>query len=288
MVRARIAFYDPLTHPAWSAIMNSMKQGCVISIGVFDGVHRGHRRVLKMLRETAEHLGLPAVVVTFDPHPRRVLQPDKAPPMLVSVQRRLELLASTGCVDHTFVMPFDQRRREQAADDFVRHTLIERLGMRALVVGENFVCGKARAGTVEYLERLGMSANFSVHPVPLHTAFDDLSAEPASSTVIRRLIREGDVRSSARLLGRYHELECNVGPRGELFLPAGMCVPRDGRYAVLLCSRHGVTLPASVNIQGDGDRHRCFAQYADFETDTHVTVQFVDVIKTVRQVQVSV
>jgi len=267
--------------------MISMKQGCVVSIGVFDGVHRGHRRVLERLRETAEHHGLPAVVVTFDPHPRRVVQPHKAPPMLVSVGRRLELLAATRCVDHTFVMPFDQQRCEQSADDFVSHTLIERLGTRALVVGANFVCGKGRTGTIDYLSRLGEAANFSVHPVPLRPAFDDLGAEPASSTVIRRLILDGDVRSSARLLGRYHELECKVGSRGEMLLPRGMCVPRDGRYSVHLLSRHGVRQPAFVKIQGDDGHQRGLTQRADFEPGTDVTMQFVDVVETVRRLQVS-
>jgi riboflavin kinase / FMN adenylyltransferase len=283
MVLALIGFYDPLTYSAWSAIMNSVKQGCVVSIGVFDGVHRGHRRVLEMLRETAEHLGLPAVVVTFDPHPRRVLQPDKAPPMLVSVERRLELLAATGCVDHVCVMPFDQHRREQSADDFVSQTLIDRLGIRALVVGANFVCGKARTGTIDYLSRLGKAANFSVHPVPLRAAFDELGVEPASSTVIRRLVLDGDVRSSARLLGRYHELECKVGSRGELLLPPGMCVPRDGRYTVHLRSRHGVKHPAQVKIQEDEGYHRGLIQRADFEPGTLVTMQFVDTVALVRQ-----
>lgn len=267
--------------------MISMKQGCVVSIGVFDGVHRGHRRVLELLRKKAEHHGLPAVVVTFDPHPRRVLRPDKAPPMLVSVERRLELLAATGCVDHTFVMPFDQDRCEQSADDFVSHTLIDCLAIRALVVGANFVCGKARTGTIDYLTQLGKTANFSVHPVPLRPAFDDLSAEPASSTVIRRLILDGDVRSSARLLGRYHELECKVGSRGEMLLPPGMCVPRDGRYSVHLHSRHGARQPACVKIQGDEGYHRGLTRRDDFEPGTHVTMQFVDVVETVRRLQVS-
>ncbi|WP_206995385.1 adenylyltransferase/cytidyltransferase family protein [Trinickia mobilis] len=267
--------------------MNTMKRGCVISIGVFDGVHRGHRRVLERLRETAKLYGVPAVVVTFDPHPRRVLQPDKALPLLVSVQRRLELLASTGCVDRALLMPFDQYRREQTADDFVQGTLVEQLGMRALVVGKNFVCGKARVGTVEYLARLGESANFSVHPVALHAAFDDQSTEPASSTVIRRLILDGDVRRSAQLLGRHHELECKAGVSGELHLPAGMCIPRVGQYSVLLRSRDGVTLPEYVSIRSEGGIRRCFAPYADYERGAQVTMQFVDALERVGQAQLS-
>ncbi|QBQ99848.1 FMN adenylyltransferase [Paraburkholderia pallida] len=267
--------------------MNTMKRGCVISIGVFDGVHRGHRRVLEMLRETAKRYRVPAVVVTFDPHPRRVLQPDKALPLLVSVQRRLDLLASTGCVDRVLLIPFDQSRREQTADDFVQRTLVEELGMRALVVGQNFVCGKARAGTVEYLARLGECADFSVYPVPLHTAFDDQNSEAASSTVIRRLILDGDVRRSTRLLGRYHELECNVGVSGEMLLPAEMCIPRVGQYSVLLRSRDGVTLPECVSIRSEGGIRRCFASSVDFERGAQVTVQFVDAIERVGQARLS-
>ncbi|MCP3713167.1 FAD synthetase family protein [Paraburkholderia sp. CNPSo 3274] len=263
--------------------MNLLKQGCVISIGVFDGVHGGHRRVLQMLRETAKHRGLPAVVVTFDPHPRSALQPDRAPPMLVSVQRRLELLESTGCVERTFLIPFDQLRREQSADDFVRDTLIEQLGMRALVVGANFVCGKGRVGSVEYLTRLGKSEIFSVHPVPLHAA---LGAQPASSTVIRRLILDGDLRRAAQLLGRHHELECKVGSGRELLLPMGMCVPHAGRYCVLLRCGQGAARQANVFITSERGLRRCFAPHADFEPGTHVTVQFVEELEMVRQEEV--
>ncbi|MEM5327750.1 FAD synthetase family protein [Paraburkholderia sp. JHI2823] len=263
--------------------MKIQKQGCVISIGVFDGVHDGHRRVLQTLRETASDLGLQAAVVTFDPHPRSVLRPASAPAMLVSVQRRLELLQSTGCVDRTYLIPFDRSQREQAADDFVRNTLIGQLGMRALVVGANFVCGKGRVGTVEHLGRLGQSANFSVHPVDLRPAVD---TKPASSTLIRRLILEGDMRRSAQLLGRHHELECETGPDGELFLPRGMCIPPAGRYSVLL--RHGcnATLQASVGIANERGLHRCFASRSDFEPGLHVTVQFLDVLEMIRDEEV--
>ncbi|HTR05281.1 MAG TPA: FAD synthetase family protein [Paraburkholderia sp.] len=263
--------------------MKLSKQGCVISIGVFDGVHDGHRRVLQMLRETARDRGLQSVVVTFDPHPRSVLQPARAPAMLVSVQRRLELLESTGCVDRTYLIPFDRNQREQAADDFVREALIGQLGMRALVVGENFVCGKGRVGTVEYLRQLGKSTNFSVHPVPLRVALD---AKPASSTVIRQLILDGDMRRSAQLLGRCHELVCEVGPAGELFLPKGMCIPHAGRYSVLLCQGRGATLQANVNIMNERGSHRCFASRADLEPGIQVTMQFLDLLEMVRQEEV--
>ncbi|BCZ81310.1 hypothetical protein PTKU64_49850 [Paraburkholderia terrae] len=258
--------------------MNAAEMGCVISIGMFDGVHRGHRRVLARLRETAARHALPAVVVTFDPHPRRVLQPDKAPPMLASLRRRLALLASTGCVDRTLVLPFDQRLREQGADEFVRHVLVERLGMRALVVGENFACGKGRTGTIRYLAELGQRLEFDLHPVSLRPAFDGSESMPASSTVARQLILNGDVSGAAQVLGRRHEIEGVSGGNGELMLPGGMCIPREGDYAVELVARNADVIPARASIRYTATGPCCFVQQARLEPGVSLTMRFIDAL----------
>lgn len=210
---------------------DAQARACVVSIGVFDGVHRGHRPVLGTLREAGARRALPTVVVTFDPHPRLVLQPHRALPMLVSLRRRLSLLAATGNVDRCIVVPFGQLQREQSADDFVRETLVERLGMHALVVGENFVCGRGRVGTVDYLRKLGTRFGFAVEPVAMDMSRGDEPGVPSSSTETRRLIQAGHVTRAAALLGRPHELECVVAGSltpdfgYELTLPPGMCVP---------------------------------------------------------------
>src|SRR5437870_1564042 len=160
----------------------------VIAIGMFDGVHRGHRRVLGQLRDVGRERGLPTVLVTFDPHPRALLRPESTPPLLSSLADRMELLAATDALDYCVVLSFDQRRSEESAEDFVRGTLVARLGMRALVVGENFVCGRGRSGNVATLRALGAGLGFSMHPVALRSAAESQALDPCSSSRTRRLI----------------------------------------------------------------------------------------------------
>jgi riboflavin kinase/FMN adenylyltransferase len=212
--------------------------GAVVSVGMYDGVHRGHRRVLQQLRQRGGELGLPSVVVTFDPHPRAVLRPDAAPRLLMSLEQRLELLALTGAVDHCLVLPFDRQASEMSAHDFVARTLVEQLGLRALVVGENFRCGKGRMGDIALLRTMGTALGFTVHPVALKTASEPMSAAPCSSTEMRRLIESGDIVAAAAGLTRPHEMRGTVSrvARGagqvlELSLAPGLCTPAPRDYA---------------------------------------------------------
>src|SRR5258707_819878 len=115
------------------------------------GVHRGHAKVLRQLRARGERLGLPTAVVTFDPHPRAVVRPDACPRLLSSVDDRIQLLAATEAVDHCLVLRFDEQRSQQDAEAFVRDTLLTQLGMRELIVGENFASGRGRVGPVAYI-----------------------------------------------------------------------------------------------------------------------------------------
>ena len=111
--------------------------GSVVSIGMFDGVHRGHRRVLRKLRDQGLTLRLPTVLVTFDPHPLATLRPESCPALLSTLEGRMGLLEATGHVDYCLVLKFDGERSAESADDFVRRTLVGMLGMRSLIVGEN-------------------------------------------------------------------------------------------------------------------------------------------------------
>lgn len=215
----------------------SLPGGSVVAIGMFDGVHLGHRQVLAHLRALGARRALPTVVVTFDPHPRALLRPDEAPAMLVPLEERLELLASTGLVDHVLVLPFDRVRSQETAEDFVDRLLCARLGAKALVVGANFACGRGRQGTVERLRELGRSRGFDVRPVPLHAApvADELG--PCSSSVTRRLIQRGDVQGAARLLdrpvefrGQLERVAADDHAVADAVLPAGLCVPPPARY----------------------------------------------------------
>ncbi|WP_051974744.1 FAD synthetase family protein [Cupriavidus necator] len=209
--------------------------GAVVSIGMFDGVHRGHRAVLAQLRARGDALGLPTVVVTFDPHPRAVVTPHRAPPLLGSVGQRLALLAASGAADACLVIRFDRARSAQPVDAFVEQTLLGGLGMRALVVGENFACGHQRKGDVAYLVQSGLRHGFTVNPVALRQAAEAGSDAPCSSTYARQLVSAGDVELAGAVLGRPYELAGNVmaGPAGHALavrLPQGICTPAPDDY----------------------------------------------------------
>jgi riboflavin kinase / FMN adenylyltransferase len=251
-----------LLDPAGAALST----GTVVSIGMFDGVHRGHRSVLSTLRERARVLGLPTVVLTFDPHPRRVLQPASAPRMLSRLSDRLALLAASGMVDHCLVLPFDLLRSQEPVDTFVHETLLGQLRMRALVVGKNFACGRARRGDISYLQSVGSLRGFEVHPVALQQAALS-GVGSCSSTLARRLIEAGDVGSAALILDRPHQLTGAVAavstapePMMDVLLPEGLCTPPEGHYfaAVQAHSGDAAWTPTKVSVREDTvSRRRC-------------------------------
>jgi riboflavin kinase/FMN adenylyltransferase len=224
-------------------------QGSVVSIGMFDGVHRGHRKVLGLLRERGRALGLQTVVVTFDPHPRAVVRPEGSPMLLSSLSDRLRLLASTGAVDHCLVLHFDRARSMQPADEFVLTDLVLGLRMRELVVGENFACGRQRQGTVAHLAAVGMQLGFAVTPVLLDAVPGSPDAVRSSSSEARRLIQLGDVTGASTVLDRPHEMTSIVtrtarGPHWSLEaeLPESLCAPAPAHY-VGAVQRGGLAAP---------------------------------------------
>jgi len=246
----------------------------VVSIGTFDGVHRGHRAVLAHLRNTGRSLGLPTVLLTFDPHPRAFLQPQSAPRMISTIDDRIALLAESGAVDHCVVLPFDRVLSEASADDFVREWLLARLGMRRLVVGANFRCGRGRQGDVDYLGQLGKVYGYAVEPIRLRTTDAAGAGVRCSSTEARRLIQSGDVRAAAALLARPHEIRAMVATRtptrasgaAEIRLPEGICLPPVGQYAGAVRVQIGAQRwsPALVHLTETDGMARVFsdAQFA--------------------------
>ena len=212
--------------------------GSAVSIGMFDGVHRGHRRVLRKLRDQGSALQLPTVLVTFDPHPLAILRPASCPTLLSTLEGRMNLLASTGHVDYCLVLKFDRERSAESADNFVRRTLVGMLGMRSLVVGENFACGSGRQGTIGYLGNLGDCLGFDVRPVPLRPDPYIENGPHCSSSETRRLIQQGDIAGANAMLDRPHELSGTVLGRSEsacrvidVVVPRDMCSPPAGDYA---------------------------------------------------------
>src|SRR5580698_7032669 len=209
----------------------------VVTIGEFDGVHRGHQRLVGRAAQAAAELGLPAVVVTFDPHPDEVIRPGSHPPLLCSGRRRAELLAGLG-VDALCVIPFTLEFSRVGPDEFVRTVLAERLHARRVVVGENFRFGHKAAGDVALLAELGEKYDFAAEGVPLLTE----NGVTISSSGIRAMLAAGDVVGAAHDLGRPHRVE-GVVVRGHqrgraLGFPTAnletlpyTAIPADGVYA---------------------------------------------------------
>ncbi len=229
----------------------------VVTIGVFDGVHLGHQRIIARAAGLAADLGLPTVVITFDPHPDEVVRPGSHPPLLCSPKRRAELLAAQGA-DAVMVLPFTLELSRMGPDEFVQSVLVDRLHAARVVVGEDFRFGHKAKGNVPLLRELGEKYDFAAEGVPLVA-----NGEPISSTSIRECLGEGDVSAAAQLLGRPHRVE-GVVVRGarrgrELGFPTAnletlpyTAIPADGVYAGhLLCDSGdypGARWPAAISI----------------------------------------
>ena len=243
---------------------------CVATIGEFDGVHRGHQRVVERAREIAQSRQLPVVAITFDPHPDEVIRPGSHPPLLTTARRRSELLAALGA-DAVFVLPFNLEFSRLSPDEFVRVVLSERLHAAAVVVGENFRFGHKAAGDVPMLAALGEKYDFTAEGVPL--LVDD--GVTISSTYIREQLAGGDVAAAARALGRPHRVEGIVVrghmrgrglgfPTANLETPPHTATPADGVYAGWLASldldgAETARWPAAISVGtnptfGIGDR----------------------------------
>lgn len=261
--------------------------GYAVTIGVYDGVHLGHREVVARTRAVADGLGAGVAVVTFDPHPLTVLRPDAAPKALASLDRRLALLESLG-VDLVLVLPFSREIAAVSAEDFVADYLVGGLAARAVVVGTGFRFGSRASGDVALLRRLGPRSGFEVHELPLvrrgHTV---------SSTAIRASISAGDVTAAWHGLGRPHIVEGPVVygdqrgrelgyPTANLGVPEAFAVPPDGVYAGWLVRADGTRMPAAISVGTNptfGPHVRRVEAYVLGRTDLelygeHVAIEF--------------
>jgi riboflavin kinase/FMN adenylyltransferase len=227
----------------------------VVTVGVFDGVHRGHQRVIGEAVRRAAARGLPAALLTFDPHPIEVVQPGTHPARLTTLERRLELCADLG-VDGLCVQPFTPEFSAVGADAFVEEILVQRFRAAVVVVGENFRYGHRASGDCASLAEAGLRWGFEVVAVPLVTG----GAEEAtySSSRIRALLAEGKVATAGRALGRPHRVEGEVivgeqrgrslgFPTANLATTPSAAIPAEGVYAGWLI-REGGRLPAAISI----------------------------------------
>jgi riboflavin kinase / FMN adenylyltransferase len=261
----------------------------VVTVGMFDGVHRGHRALLDRVAAEAAARGVPAAAVTFDRHPLAVLRPGSEPPLLTTLDRKVELLGQAGMAV-VVVLEFTRELSEVTAEAFAAELLFDSLAARAVVVGENFRFGHKAAGDPALLAELGRPRGVEVVAVPLRADGD----QPVSSTRIRAELAEGDVAAAAALLGRPHSVEGVVvvgDRRGRPLLgiptanldtpPAGIALPADGVYAGHLTDEvDGATRPAAISVGTNpqfGTARRVEAHVLDFDGDLYghrVSVSF--------------
>ena len=280
---------------------------CAVTLGNFDGVHRGHRAVLGELVARARAEGLFSVAVTFDPHPVAVLRPDAAPRLVGTLQQRLELLADAG-LDAVFVMEFTRELAAWTPEEFVRRVFCEVLHAQLVVVGQDTRFGVRNSGDVSTLRTLGAGCGFDV--VMVTDQGDATEAEETavatqatrwSSSQVRQLIADGDVQSAGHILGRHHEVAGIVvhgDHRGrQLGYPtANLCqdpdglIPADGVYAgwLVRCAAapHDPErrLPAAISVGTnptfDGQQRRVEAYVLDRLDldlyDERVALEFVE------------
>ena len=183
---------------------------CALTIGNFDGVHRGHQAMLALLRSEAEHRGLPSCVLTFEPHPRdhfaRLAQnPHLAPARIATLRDKLSELAACG-IDQCVVLSFNEKLASSSPEDFVRHGLVEALGARYVLVGDDFRYGAKRLGDYASLDEAGAVHGFDVARMNSY----EVRGQRVSSSAVRAALADGDMARATQLLGRPYAISGHV------------------------------------------------------------------------------
>jgi len=220
----------------WTGHFGPAQRGTVVTIGNFDGVHLGHQKILHQVFDRARAAGLAATVLTFYPHPSRVLRPADAPCLLATLPQRLAAFEAAG-MHAALVLRFDAELAKVTAEDFVRLYLVETLRARAVMVGDNFRFGNRGAGDVKLLETLGQQGGHKVHVVPPVV----VDGVVVSSSAIRQALGEGRVDAAAKMMGRPFalagQIQPGTGQGRKLIVPTlnlateQECLPKNGVYA---------------------------------------------------------
>jgi riboflavin kinase/FMN adenylyltransferase len=235
-----------------SEVFNNNFQRSVVTIGNFDGVHLGHKGLFHRLKEYSSARNLTSVVVTFEPHPLKVLAPDTAPCRITTYEQKLVLIAETG-VDALVVIPFSLEIARMSAESFVREILCHSLGMTHIIIGHDYAFGRGRQGNFETLQRLGTELNFTLEDIdPIGTG--DLIY---SSSLARNRISDGDMQAVSGILGRYYMISGTVVHGRDIghalgfptanISSANEIIPPDGVYAVMV-SLGGRHVQGACNI----------------------------------------
>jgi riboflavin kinase/FMN adenylyltransferase len=286
--------------------------GSSVTIGVFDGVHRGHQQLIATAVAKAHEYGVPAVMVTFDPHPTVIFRPDSVPPMIATLEQRAVAAARYG-IDAMLVVSFDSQIASWSPEEYVQRVLVDLLHARAVTIGDNFTFGHRALGTSETMRRLGEEHGFDVTVHGLLADGDGEQAHTVCSTWIRQRIAEGDVAAAAGALGRNFTVRGVVTrgagrggaalgfPTANLYFPDTQALPEDGVYAgdlrILSTTKDpkgalvgdmpvGTHLPAAISVGTNptfGDETRSVEAFVlDHEADLYgrkVTVSFIDRIR---------
>jgi riboflavin kinase/FMN adenylyltransferase len=225
----------------------------VVTIGNFDGVHIGHQALFRQVIEKARSTGGTSVVMTFEPHPIRVLNCHKHFPLITLYEQKVELIGATG-IDILVCVPFTLEFAKIPARAFVKDILCDLIGMTSVVVGEDYSFGKKREGDISLLKEMGKTHGFEV----IVSGWIELGARRISSTEIRNLVRDGQVDEAGKLLGRYYQVRGTVVrgrdrggrllgyPTANLKLSDELC-PKGGVYAVTV-EYQGITFDGAANI----------------------------------------
>jgi riboflavin kinase/FMN adenylyltransferase len=275
----------------------------VVTVGMDDGVHRGHQALIGAAVSRARAMRRPCLLLTFDPHPAEVIRPGSHPAILTSLDRKAELVAELG-VDAMCVLPFTPEFMRLSPETFTHTVLVEQLHAAQVVVGENFTYGHRAAGTVDSLTVEGRRFGFAVEGIPLAAVDDD--AVTISSTYIRACVAAGDMVTAARALGRPHRVDGIVVrgdrrgkdmgyPTANVESPAFTAIPADGVYAGHLVTRDprsGASrerFPAAISVGSNptfqGSRRTVEAFVLDYDGDLygeHVGVEFVERLRPMR------
>ncbi len=268
----------------------------VVTVGTFDGMHRGHRDVVQRLVDRAAAAGIPSLLVTFDPHPLEVVNPAAAPPLLTVGEEKIEVLAETG-LDYVAVLPFTRQLAAYSAEEFVELVLRKRFRMKELLIGYDHGFGRSRAGDVNVLRSLGKRDGFAVEVVD---AVGTPDGHSISSTAIRRSVAGGDLDKAADSLGRLYSVGGTVVhgdqrgrrlgfPTINLAPSARKLLPPEGVYAARVQTPRG-SFGAMVNLGprptfGDSDV-RIEAYLFDTDADlygAHVRLEFVARLRDTRK-----
>jgi riboflavin kinase/FMN adenylyltransferase len=269
----------------------------VVTVGMYDGVHRGHQTLIGAAVARAQAMRRPSLLLTFDPHPAEVVRPGSHPAILTSMDRKAELVAGLG-VDAMCVLPFTPEFMRLPPETFTHTVLVEHLHAAQVVVGENFTYGHRAAGTVGTLRAEGRRFGFAVEGIPLAEDTADGGEVTISSTYVRACVAAGDMVSAARALGRPHRVDGIVVrgdrrgrelgyPTANVETPPFTAIPADGVYAGHLVTRDPrggagrERLPAAISVGSNptfqGSRRTVEAFVLDYDGDLygeHVGIEF--------------